>query len=162
MNRVEAVERMSPDQITGEPEHVVVQIDVDPSAPLMLELTTRRGVLALRQVACPTSARERGMSLGVGDRCGCTRSVPTDERIDHDRPGLGHEALQQSAGVKVGHRRSSLTVWAMVGPVILTMRMRFSGSRVGSVTRPWAASVASRASRLGARFAALMRIRTAI
>src|SRR5438552_16113694 len=51
-----------------------------------------------------------------------------------------------------------MTVLEMGGPAILTIRMRFSGLRVGSVTRPWAASVARRAARLPVRGADLIGI----
>src|SRR5258708_36612794 len=96
------------------------------------------------------------MDLCVGDLGVRERDVRVDELMDPDRAGLRADRFEQGPRVGVGRRRSSMTVWAMVGPLILTVRMRFSGFRVGSVRRPWAASIARRASRLVARFADLI------
>src|SRR5256712_13793184 len=96
------------------------------------------------------SSSEGGMSLGVGDFGGRHRPLAADQRVDPGGSQLRDEPLEQRARVEVGQRRSSMTVLEMSGPEILTARMRFSGFRVGSVRRPWAASAARRASRLPA------------
>src|SRR2546428_2730240 len=103
-----------------------------------------------------------GMSLGVGDFGGRHRPLAADQRVDPGGSQLRDEPLEQRARVEVGQRRASMTVLEMSGAEILTARMRFSGFRVGSVRRPWAASAARRASRLAACFADLIGVSRAI
>src|SRR5439155_13960033 len=84
------------------------------------------------------------------------------ERLDDWRSRLDDVAFHQCARVEIGHRRSSMMILESGRPEILIGRSRLSGLRVGSVRIPWAASFASRASRLVARFADLMGMSSAM
>src|SRR5882762_2935445 len=148
MNRIESPERMPSDHVTGQSEHIVVQVDANPRLPFMLEPPAGQRVLRARQIAGAMSSSEGGVSLGVRDLGGRHRPMPADQRVNHVGSRFGDKPLEQRARIEVGHRRSSMTVLEMSPPRILTARMRFKGFRVGSVTRPWAASAARRASRL--------------
>ncbi len=63
MNRIESPERMPSDHVTGQGEHIVIEVDANPRVPFMFEPPAGQRVLRAREVAGSMSSSEGGVSL---------------------------------------------------------------------------------------------------
>ena len=136
MDGVETPEGVTLDQIAGQNENFVLQVQTNVGLPVALKLSAGQGILTARQMAFTVFPRQTCIDLGIGN-LRCRHMAPlADKGLNLGRPLFDHEPLDERAGVQLVHRLSSRMVREIGGPETRTLRTLLRGFRLGRVRSP--------------------------